>query len=281
MKKLTKLLPLAACISFFALPSCQKITDYIHDHPNAHDSLCRVTSIGIKGFYGNSDAYIVYYNAKGDPDSLIDNNPVGEIGNSRYFFRYDNSARLSDFMWAETISSGMPWFAIEWHKYIYVQPDYIIDTTMTYVGDVRLPAPPATGAAYYTITAFTLDGQNRIIKQWSIKDPNDPPHAPVLTKTFAYDIRGNQVLSDPGLTYDNRANVYRTNRVWQFLYNDYSINNVIKADGSYAPSYNEFGLPLNLPNLNSHGIRLFGLYNTDSTANISYACSGPVGPIDY
>lgn len=274
MKKLTRLLSLATFILFFALPSCQKINDYIHDHPDAHDSLCRVTSISIKGFYGNSDAYIVYYNAKGDPDSLIDNNPVGEIGNSRYFFRYDNLDRLSDFMWAETISSGMPWFAIVWHKYIHVRPDYIVDTTMTYVGDVRLPAPPAANAAYYTITAFTLDIFGRIVKKWSIQEANEPPHAPVLTSTFAYDFRGNQVRSDPGLTYDDKVNVYRTNRVWQFLYNDYSLNNVLKADGSLAPSYNEFGLPLSLPNLNnSHNIQLFGLYNTDSTANISYACA--------
>ena len=281
MKKITLCLSLAAFIAFFALPSCQKINDYVLHHPNAHDSLCRVTQIGIKGFYGNSDEYIVYYNAKGNPDSLIDNNPVGEIGNSRYFFKYDNSDRLSDFMWAETIESGMPWFAIIWHKYVYVSSNYIVDTTLTCAGDVRNPAPAAADAAYYTIKAFTLDGQDRIIKQWSIQEPNEPPHAPVLENTFTYDATGNKVLSDPGLTYDNKVNVYRTNKVWQFLYNDYSLNNVIKADGTFTPSYNEFGLPLTLPNLAGNNIRLFDLYNTDSTASISYACAAPKGPIDY
>ncbi|HVW61465.1 MAG TPA: hypothetical protein VHC48_15545 [Puia sp.] len=272
MKQLT-LLSLTAIILFFAFSSCQKVNDYVLRHPTTHDPLCKITSIGIKGFYGNTDSYIVYYNSKDNPDSLIDNNPVGDIGNSRYFFRYDNLDRLSGFMWAETISSGMPWFAIEWHKYIYAQPDYIVDTTMTYVGDVRLPAPSAENAAYYTITAYTLDGQGRIVKQWSIKEPNDPPHAPVLTNTYTYNSQGNKVLSDPSLTYDSKANVYRTNKVWQFLYNDYSLNNVIKADGTFTPSYNEFGLPLSLPNLNSNGIRLFGLYNTDVIAAISYACT--------
>jgi hypothetical protein len=281
MKNFTKLLSLAAFIACFALPSCQKINDFVLHHPDAHDSLCRVTKIGIKGFYGNPDEYLVYYNAKGNPDSMIDNNPVGDIGNSRYFFRYDNHDRLSDFMWAETIVSGMPWFAIVWHKYIYVQPDYIVDTTLTYAGDVRDPAPAAVDAAYYTIKAFTLDGHDRIVKQWSIQEPNEPPHAPVLEKTFTYDAGGNKVLSVAGLAYDNRVNVYRTNKVWQFLYNDYSLNNVIKADGSFTPSYNDFGLPLSLPNLSSYDIRLFDLYNTDNRADISYACAMLKGPIDY
>jgi len=281
MKKLTKLLSLTALIALFTLPSCQKIYDYVQHHPDAHDTLCHVTSIGIKGFYGNSDQYIVYYNAQGNPDSLIDNNPVGTIGNSRYFFKYDNLNKLSDFMWAETIASGLPWFAIVWHKYVYVQSDYIVDTTLTYAGDVRQPAPAAADAAYYTITAFTLDGHGRIIKQWSIQEANEPPHAPVLTNTFAYNPMGNKVLSDPSLTYDNKVNIYRTNKVWQFLYNDYSLNNVIRADSSFMPSYNDHGLPLSLPNLTGNNIRLFGLYNTDTTATISYACSMPQGPIDY
>jgi len=276
-----KLFSLAVLIALFTTPSCRKIVDYVKEHPGIQDSLCRVTKIGIKGFYGNPDEYIVYYNAKGNPDSLIDNNPVGTIGNSRYFFKYDNTDRLSDFMWAETIVSGMPWFAIIWHKYIYVQPDYIVDTTLTYAGDVRQPAPAAADAAYYTITAFTLDGYGRIIKQWSIQEPNEPPHAPVLTQTFTYDNRGNKVLSDPALAYDNKVNVYLTNKVWRFLYNDYSINNVIKAGSSPVPSYNVFGLPLRLPNLTDNNIRLFGLYNTDSTVDISYACPVSKGPIDY
>jgi len=276
-----KILSLTVLIALFILPSCRKIVDYVKEHPNATDSFCRITKIGIKGFYGNPDEYLVYYNAKGNPDSLIDNNPVGTIGNSRFFFKYDHIDRLSDFMWAETIASGMPWFAIVWHKYIYVQPDYIVDTTLTYAGDVREPAPAAADAAYYSITAYTLDGLGRIIKQWSIQEPNEPPHAPVLTQTFTYGLTGNKVLSDPALTYDNKVNVYRTNRVWEFLYNDYSINNVIRADSSQNPTYNEFGLPLSLPNLTSNNIRLFELYNTDNIYTISYGCAAPSGPIAY
>jgi hypothetical protein len=277
MKNCT-LFALAALTMLFVLPSCHKITDFIQQHPGAHDSLCRVTQIGIKGYYNNPDEYIVYYNAKGDPDSLLDNNPVGDIGNSRYFFHYDGQYRLSDYMWAETIASGLPYYAIIWHKFIYVRPDYIVDTTLVYAGDVRKPAPSAADAAYYTIKAFGLDGSERIVQLWSIQEPNEPPHTPVLEKTFTYDANGNQVLSIPGLSYDNGVNVYRTNKVWQFLFSDYSRNNLIKTDSSLTMSYNSFGLPQRLPNLDSYGIRLFDILNTNPTTDISYACALPKGP---
>jgi hypothetical protein len=50
---------------------------------------------------------------------------------------------------------------------------------------------------------------------------------------------------------------------------------VLPADHSYTPVYNEFGLPLNIPNLLPFYVQHFNLDNTDTHIDISYACAAP------
>lgn len=59
----------------------------------------------------------------------------------------------------------------------------------------------------------------------------------ITTNHYKYDARGNLII--PGVTYDHKTNLSRTNPIWQFINRDYSINNAVKAT-----SYNSAGLPL-------------------------------------
>jgi len=272
-------LALALAALFFALPSCRKVYDFIHDHPDARDTLCRITTISTVGYFGNHDVYTVTYNTKGNPISMLDASPVGTSGNIDQYFRYDRFNRLSDYMWTFIGAKGG---VVAWHKYAYPRKNFVTDTTISYI-DVNVDtgaSPIAASLDYYTITGYTLDAHERIWKIWSI--PNDPLQPPVLQTTISYDANGNLPLSDSTLAYDNKVNIYRTNKTWQFVYNNYSRNNVIKP-GLFEPlpTYNDFGLPLTLPNLTSNNIYYFLLVNSGPPMQITYACSAPKGPVSY
>lgn len=284
MKKQT-LFPLAVLlITLLALPSCRKAITLAggeHRLQELLDSACRIETVSVTDFNGMPDQYQVYYNAAGNPDSMIDNNPHGSIGNPRYFFRYDSLNRLSDFMWTQQpYTSEGGYFAIYWHKYAYPQTDLVIDTSIEYAGDVRGPRPLAF-SNLTSVRSYGLDAQGRIEKIYVIADVNDTIHAPVLVSTITYDANGNLPLSDPARTYDNKINFFQTNKVWQFVFMNYSRNNVISTDTTFVPVYNGYGLPLHLQNLN-YGPSPFGLiWNTGLSLDITYSCSAPQGPINY
>jgi hypothetical protein len=255
--------------------SCRKVCDFIHDHPDAHASLCRITKIFVKGYFGNPDTFNIAYNTKGNPLSMLATSPPGTTGNVDQYYRYDRFERLSDYMYTFIGAEG----AVSWHKYGYPRKDFVTDTSMMYIGNVHGPSPTAAAAGYYGITGYTLDIHGRVVKKWDI--PNDPHQPPQLVETFTYDANGNRPLPDT-LTYDNKVNIYRTNKTWQFVYNDYSRNNpVLKGLFAPQPSYNDFGLPVTLPNLESFNLYPFFLENKNPEMVIAYACSMPKGPIDY
>jgi len=254
--------------------SCRKVYDYIHDHPDAHDSLCQVTAIRFRG--PDAVEYDITYDPKGNPVTMMNTNRLSSYALDRYF-RYDRWGRLSDYMGAYPGNFG----AIYWKKYAYIRPNFVTDTTMYYeTGDVRDPSSPlARNSAEYYIYGYTLDAHGRIVKIWSI--PNDPPHTPVLQSELHYDANGNLPLPDSTLTYDDKVNVYRTNKVWQFIFRDYSRNNIIKNDHFFFPTYNTFGLPLNILNLQAYNNYIFDIDNQNPELYITYACSVPKGPINY
>jgi len=280
MKKKT-LLTLAVLVMMFTVLSCRKIIVSNHDpRPLGLDTICRIETFNVTGYYGNADQYHAYYNAAGYPDSLTDNNPVDGIGVPRFFFKYDSSNRLSDFISTEQpYASEGGFFAIIWHRYTYLPTGLISDTTYTYAGDMRNPGPTNVNDIS-SIRSYELDGQGRIFRigtTWEYGEVHDP----ALISTINYDVNGNVPLSDTSLTYDHKVNFFQTNKVWQFVFVDYSRNNVIKKDTSFVPVYNEFGLPLHLQNLN-YGPSPFGnIWNTGLSLDISYACSAPLGPVNY
>jgi hypothetical protein len=70
------------------------------------------------------------------------------------------------------------------------------------------------------------------------------------TSYFRYDRRGNKIVkgvdqdgNEFSLPYDFKASIYRTHRVFMFVHNDYSLNNLIQFSAPYE--YNASGLPIN------------------------------------
>ncbi|MDO6433176.1 hypothetical protein Q4E93_21380 [Flavitalea sp. BT771] len=275
MKKIT-FSTLIVFIMLYTQSSCRKVFDYIHDHADGHESLCPITQLRALGAGHERDTFNVIYNAHGDPVSLLATNSVPNATNVDQYFRYDIRGRLSDYILTFTQATGV----LVWHKYSYPSNNFVTDTVINYTGTVDGPPPIAKESAFgYLIFGYTMDAFGRITKIWSVSP--DPQTPPVLSSTIVYDANGNKPLSRTDLTYDNKINPYRTNKIWQFVYNDYSRNNVLPADHSFTPVYNDFGLPLTIPNLLPFFISNFALENTGTQIEIDYACSAPKGPINY
>jgi len=274
---------LTACTLLFMFSSCKKGYEVIHN-PNQRHTPCQISTVVFTSLAMQPDDYVIYYNAKGTPDSMIDNHPAGNYGNPRYFFRYDSLGRLTDWMLCnQPFSSNGGYFAYAWHKYEWIGPDYVTDTMITYAGDVHGPRPVAADVlTYNNVRAYTLDAHRRITKIWNLRDGTTTFDPPALGATYTYDANGNRPLTDTALTYDNKINLYRTNWVWEFIFNDFNRNNTIKKTplfGGYT--YNTYGLPTEMePNyLGSAG--QFNVINNGTNLEITYACAMGHGPVDY
>ena len=101
--------------------------------------------------------------------------------------------------------------------------------------------------------------------------------------TWTYDANGNRNLTDHTLTYDDKINPYLTNKVWQFLNLDYSVNNPVRTDSSYTNVYNELGLPVDLQAIVDYddNLILFGVQNFNPNIQITYACPMIHAPVSY
>src|SRR6185369_6306838 len=112
------------------------------------------------------------------------------------------------------------------------------------------------------IKGYQLDKEGRISKVYTLSGlPHQPPQ---LDGEVTYDANGNLPLAGPDLSYDDKVNVYRTNKVWQFVFQDYSRNNQVKIDYFFFNEYNNFGLPTLIRNLTSTSYNhyLFGLQDS-------------------
>jgi hypothetical protein len=277
------LLPLAVLLAvlttLFTMSSCRKVYDYVREHPDAHDTLCRISTLNFGGLLMG-----VAYNAKGNPLSLTELNPGKPTPIEELYFRYDRFDRLTDFMY--TYAGGPGWDSTHpgdpllWHKYAYPHPGIISDTLIEYLtGPLNGPSPIAPSGA--GISLYKFDAAGKMIATAGTSNlPGQP--APVFAP-IAYDARGNRDLSIyTNIVYDNAVNIYRTNKVWQLVFGDYSGNNPILTSSPPTP-VNTFGLPTTLPYiLSTAPIPQFDIYFPYvSSYNITYACSAPKGPIDY
>jgi hypothetical protein len=233
-KKLNIRLISIMMMSVILLTGCQKVHDYIHLPPNGDAvykfcSIREVTAVFPTELNDYIVHYIFTYNKQGNPLQVI--NDYIATGNPNLLFKYDKYNRLVQFVRPYTNGSYETM-----DKYGYNSKNQIVRDTLYAFGDfldsVALPAEQPN-----RYTSYEYDVQNRIIGQTdSIFSPGNILAA-VTHESYSYDDKGD--LISPGVVYDNKLNIRRTNKVWMFITKDYSVNNPF-----IATEYNEHGLPI-------------------------------------
>lgn len=239
-----------ACL-FVPLSGCEKVMEYLQQNPDADIKYCNITKFIENSGPSGARTATFTYNAFGNPTSVTVTN-VG-TGNPNRVFKYDSYQRLVEYR-GEYTNGNYEY----WYRYAYTPASNRIISDTVYIFGPLGPEP--TTFFDRRITNYTYDGGGRIIQTSTVSTvfPGPPTVA-----NYTYDPMGNLVR--PGIIYDAKINLHRTNRVWMFLDRDYSLNNPLTAD-----AYNANGLPtvINSP-LPLRGF--IGFYLNDS--DIQYKCN--------
>ncbi|MBS1562755.1 MAG: hypothetical protein JST39_00145, partial [Bacteroidetes bacterium] len=214
--------------------------------------LCRIEKIVLNNDENSSVTF--RYNTCDDPVSIREDSTILTMPLD-YYFRYDGQRRLTDYIITYYHMPG----AMLWHHYAYPDKKTIMDTQFNYTGLLTDPEPPRNAASFY-VNKYTLDAQGRIVRNFSYYSQS--------TQDYAYDSRGNLVR--PGIQYDNKVSILRTNRVWMLVNKDYSINNPLPTTAT-IDNYNQYGLPTQYTTTAGwQDNQLFGYYYYRAT--VQYAC---------
>lgn len=264
MKKSDAILVKAAIfLLFIPFSGCKKLQDYILKHPGATHPDCRITKFTSTSNYPQKTG-IVYYNKFGNPDSVIfDNTSTGQP--NMHFF-YDKKNRLTDCIGLYSGGSDTAKSVFEWNKYIYDSKNRIVgDTTYGFLiykpGSLKpIPMDDDEEIEFYSISHYTLDSKDRIIK----RTITGYPDMRVDSVTYTYGQDGNLIV--PNVQYDNNISFLRTHEIWMLLSFDYSVNNPF-----IASEYNSKGLPTNFgPNTPLYNYRF--LYTSLKNMIVEYSC---------
>lgn len=211
------LLACAIIITLIVLPGCKKVQDVIGNH-----RLCKIKTLKILDPDNNRISLHITYNKYGNPVSVL-GGPQMAIQ-----FRYDKQNRLADCIYYAEWSG----YVIEWNTYTY-KPDNktIIDTVYGYTSSYVTDSIHPNTASVVSETIYNLDNAGRITGFSG-------------STNFVYDKRGNLVRLQYGnytreIKYDDKINLWQTDKVLQFIHNDYSVNNSLKS-----ATFNQFGLPV-------------------------------------
>jgi hypothetical protein len=249
--------------------ACTKERVYIEQHPSDIGKYCRVDSVVVHnnflGFnFQTFQNYKFSYDQASRPLEIRIQNPGPEMIGPDLHFRYDKKGRLSDVLQTDPGQT----FVYIWQRFSYPSPRIVIDSTFDYQASLNAPNPTGPQTS---IQKTLQDEEGRPVKFIFIENvPNIPPD----TSEVSYDRNGN--LVDAGFTYDDKINIYQTNPVWQFYYNNYSRNNItaVGPGGQQAtPSaYNAYGLPTQFlgPFDNVFGFSF-------NIMDVSYSCDVPGG----
>ena len=229
MKKIKVYLPVLLFVSMaIQLSGCKKIEEAILKDPCADFKFCNVKSYtfsGVGNYPANTATFT--YDGWGNPVSVT-NTAVGS-GIPNQQFKYNALHRLTEYI--RPYTNG---YFETWSKYVYDASGRIAFDTSYSLGTIT-PSGPAN---YYLprLTTYTYDGACRIIKTSTtlLDDESGGPGPSVFT--YSYDSNGN--LIRPGIVYDNKVNIHRTNKVFMFVDRDYSMNNPFTAS-----TYNAYSLP--------------------------------------
>ncbi|MDH7462858.1 hypothetical protein QEG73_16305 [Chitinophagaceae bacterium 26-R-25] len=193
-----------------------------------------LTDTKILRYYGDlySDSIrlmgTVNYNKFGDPVSILKNGGAG-TGNPNCFFWYDNKRRLSDYIGFYNNNVGYEF----WHRYYYDNKDRIVLDSMYVFGFMKDNKPNKIADRRITYKYDDMDRMSQLTVTESFGNYT-------WTQDFAYDERGNLQTFGP-LQYDNKYNPHLLHKIWQFIEQDYSINNPV--DASRPITYNAKGFP--------------------------------------
>jgi hypothetical protein len=273
---------IALAMAWYLLPGCKKVAERLEQDPDEIGKFCKIDTFN----FGPPSAYQqqmeLSYNADGDPvtewplTSYLFGSAFDNV-----FFHYDKYRRPVDIFYVfpdYDPSFGFSTGDIDlWHRFTYPSPGIVIDSLFNYDGPGIPPvANPPTGYTSLIVSRYQQDEKGRTIRT-DIKSVNS-----LGSSTFSYyteyDRKGNKVA--PGAVYDDKINIYRTNKVWQLLFQDYSLNNRIYAvtgGNPYPPSivsYDKWGLPLLLAtNPAQQELPFFnGLFPYYTYMSVSYSC---------
>lgn len=217
----------AALASLSLLISCTKNE---HFPPNGDPTPYYIRQIAVVGGFapspGDTLIYTFTYDRLGRP--LTVKHPVVSTGSPNAVFQYDKYGRLAGFVrpYANDNYETYNKYFYNQHNEIYKDSQY---TFGPYVDSVPVGVVQYGGAVHW----YKYDGLGRIIQRTDSFFPGEPAGNVI---NFAYDGNGDLVN---GSSYDNRVSYRRTNAIWMFLSNDYSVHNSFQA-----ASYNAYGLPL-------------------------------------
>ena len=247
-----KILTLVVCLisTFILLVGCQKkldvSTDEIAGTPlPTTGTYCRIESIWENpGVALQEKFWLIAYDEFENPTFM--NNP-----NNRLFkiFRYDDLHRLR-----ESLGDYGNGYYEYWHFYGYDANGRISVDTIYIFGEM---GTRPTNPGQSRITHYEYDNQGRMTRAYGTDF-----YSGDFSNSYQYDASGN--LIRPGVTYDNKVSIYRTNDIWMFLMRDYSKNNAVTAD-----EYNAAGYPTFVKNSSTS----FGIMGADLRfARIGYGC---------
>jgi hypothetical protein len=263
----------SAAAAVLLVSGCTKAIDYFRDNPGEIIKQCQVQTLQV--YSDNTGTVDIDYNAAGNPVDMLyhffDSTGPATPSALDNHFRYDKRNRLTDYL--QNYVSGGPVTiepgALLWDRYSYPRANVVVDSFFEY-GDMLITDPNPSISSFDYVRIFQLDGEGRINKITQGSGPGS-------VTNFSYDRNGNLVV--PGVTYDSTVNPYRTNAVWMFVFQNYSVNNPHQEiEYGQLLTYsdlNAFGLPQVIAPVVSGG-NLYGGYlfgNDFFQMNITYACS--------
>jgi YD repeat-containing protein len=229
MKKSISFLLVGIPVLLISLSSCRKQVETtfqpqeVAGTPNPiSPTYCRIESLWENPGMPGQRYILIMYNQFENP--IFISAPSPSTGHPFRTFKYDNLHRMREYR--GEYANGNYEF---WHFYGFDLNGRIGRDTMYTIGAMG-PTGPAT---YFerAISQITYDAQGRIIKVVT-----DTQISPSHTETnYTYNASGN--LVKPGVVYDNKMNMNRTNDIWQFLNRDYSANNPFAASAYNGTNY--------------------------------------------
>ena len=273
---------LALVISCLILASCRKERLLLKEDPDAIGQFCQIDTFNFGAAPPYYEQVMISYNHAGNPVTMLPSVPdkYGENYDDIYF-RYDKFDRLVDCIFGGNDPNPNPDgpFSIGsidlWHRFSYPSSHVVVDSFFNYDGPGIPPIEnPPPGYVTVTVSRYELDGKGRTIRT-EVQHVSGTTSSTTHFNT-SYDNRGNMVM--PGIVYDNKVNVYRTNKVWQLLFQDYSMNNpIFPATTFYPPTtgitaFNKWGLPLEYASNEGHPQPELFFYILFLDLKISYSC---------